>query len=222
MAKKTRIRYYNLKLYDYNELSQLDTDELLKVYNRTAERLNKQITRLKNAGLYDDASAVLDTSRARVYRSDKAKNKALQNVEQLTEDILKLQRRATPELYPAAVRREVDNLKTDVIVMLKGSHIGGKRFDKGLMDELWKSITPEDIAVIKKAKERYGVATADKLFYEIQTRLKYYDGTSDMPQFESKDDIINYIKESSERLPSNELPLSDVAAQLAKQYTKRW
>ena len=36
MAKQT-------KQYDYSELTQLDTDELLKVYNRTAERLNKQI-----------------------------------------------------------------------------------------------------------------------------------------------------------------------------------
>lgn len=222
MAKKIRIRHYNVKLYDYTELSQLDTDELLKVYNRTAERLNKQITRLKNAGLYDDASALLDTSRAPVYRSAKAKDNALENVEQLTEDILKLQERSRGELTKQAITREVTALKTDVIVMLKGSHIGGKHFDKGLMDELWKSITPEDIAVIKKAKERYGVATADKLFYEILTRLKYYDGTSDMPQFESKDDIIDYIKSSSERLPSNELPLSDVAAKLAKQYTKRW
>lgn len=211
-----------IKQYDYTELSQLDTDELLKVYNRTAERLNKQITRAKQAGIYDEANAIYDTKRAPVYRSAKAKDKALENVEQLTEDILKLQERSSGELTTQAVTKEVTALKTDVIVMLKGSHIGGKRFDKGLMDELWRSITPEDLAVIKKAKERYGVATADKLFYEIQTRLKYYDGTSDMPQFESKDDIINYIKTSSERLPSNELPLSDVAAELAKQYTKRW
>lgn len=211
-----------IKQYDYTELAQLDTDELLKVYNRTAERLNKQITRAKQAGIYDEASAIYDTKRAPVYRSAKAKDKALENVEQLTEDILKLQERSNGKLTTQAVTKEVTALKTDVIVMLKGSHIGGKHFDKGLMDELWKSITPKDIAVIKKAKERYGVATADKLFYEIQTRLKYYDGTSDMPQFESKDDIINYIKNSSERLPSNELPLSDVAAELAKQYTKRW
>ena len=211
-----------IKTYDYNELTKLDTDELLRLYNRTAERVNKQITRLKNAGVYDEASAIYDTEREPVYRSAKAKDKALQNVEQLTEDILKLQERSSGELTKQAITKEVTALKTDVIVMLKGSHIGGKRFNKGLMDELWKSITPEDIAVIKKAKERYGVATADKLFYEIQTRLKYYEGTSDMPQFESKDDIINYIKESSKRLPSNELPLSDVAAELAKQYTKRW
>lgn len=211
-----------IKQYDYNELTQLDTDELLKVYNRTAERLNKQITRVIQAGIYDEASAIYDTKRAPVYRSAKAKDKAIENVEQLTEDIIKLQERSSGELTTKAVTREVASLKTDVVVMLKGSHIGGRRFDKGLMDKLWKSITPEDIAVIKKAKERYGGATADKLFYEIQTRLKYYDGTSDMPPFESKDDIIEYIKTSSERLPSNELPLSDVAAELAKQYTKRW
>lgn len=208
--------------YSSEELRNLDTDELLKVYNRTAERLNKQVTRLKNAGVYDETAALYDTERAPVYRSAKAKDNALQNVEQLTEDILKLQERSSGELTTQAVTKEVTALKTDVIVMLKGSHIGGKRFDKGLMDELWKSITPEDLAVIKKAKERYGVATVGELFYEILTRLKYYDGTSDMPQFESKDDIINYIKSSSERLPSNELPLSDVATELAKQYTKRW
>ena len=90
------------------------------------------------------------------------------------------------------------------------------------MDDIWKSITPEDIAVIKSAKERYRVATADKLFYEIQTRLKYYEGTSDMPQFQSKDEIINYIKATSKSLPSNELPPSQAAPKLAENYTKRW
>lgn len=211
-----------IKQYDYTELSQLDTDELLKVYNRTAERLNKQITRAKQAGIYDEASAIYDTERAPVYRSAKAKDNALENVEQLTEDILKLQERSSGKLTTQTVTKEVTALKTDVIVMLKGSHIGGTRFNKNLMDELWKSITPQDIAVIKKAKERFGAATADSLFYEIQKRLKYYDGTSNMPQFESKDDIIQYVKTATEKLPSNELPLSDVAAQLAKQYTKRW
>ena len=211
-----------LKQYDYSELSQLDTDELLKVYNRTAERLNKQITRAKQAGIYDEASAIYDTERAPVYRSAKAKDKALQNVEQLTEDILKLQERSSGELTTQAVTKEVTALKTDVIVMLKGSHIGGSQLSKVEIAEFWDSITPGDLAVIKRAKERFGVATLDKLFYEILTRMKYYDGTSDMPQFESKEQIIDYIKSATERLPSNELPLSDVAAELAKQYTKRW
>lgn len=215
MAKHT-------KQYDYSELTQLDTDELLKVYNRTAERLNKQITRAKQAGIYDEASAIYDTERATVYRSAKAKDKALQNVEQLTEDILKLQERSSGELTTQAVTKEVNALKTDVIVMLKGSHIGGNKLEKGFVDEIWNNITPKDLAVIKRAKERFGVASLGELFYEILTRMKYYDGTNDMPQFESKEQIIDYIKSAAERVPSNELPLSDVAAELAKQYTKRW
>ena len=121
-----------------------------------------------------------------------------------------------------ALTKEVTALKTDIIVMLRGSHIGGTRFDNSLMDKLWKSITLDDLAVVKKAKERYSAATADKLFYEIQTRLKYYDGTGDMPRFQSKDEIINYIIETSESLPSNVLPHSQAAPKLAKNYTKRW
>ena len=211
-----------IKNYDRAELSQLDTDELLRLYNRTAERVNKQVTRLKNAGIYDETAALYDVQRAPVYRTERAKNRALQNVEQLTEDILKLQERASGELTASTAAKEITALKVDIIVMLKGSHIGGQRFGKGLMDDMWKSITPEDLAVIKSAKERYRVATADKLFYEIQTRLKYYDGTTDMPQFQSKAEIINYIKSTSESLPSNELPPSQAAPKLAENYTKRW
>ena len=211
-----------IKNYDRTELSQLDTDELLRLYNRTAERVNKQVTRLKNAGIYDETAALYDVQRAPVYRTERAKNRALQNVEQLTEDILKLQERSSGELTASTAAKEITALKVDIIVMLKGSHIGGQRFGKGLMDDMWKSITPEDLAVIKSAKERYRVATADKLFYEIQTRLKYYDGTTDMPQFQSKDEIINYIESTSESLPSNELPPSQAAPKLAENYTKRW
>ena len=211
-----------IKQYDYNELQQLDTDELLRLYNRTAERVNKQVTRLKNAGIYDETAALYDVKRAPVYRTERAKNRALQNVEQLTEDILKLQERSSGDLTASTAAKEITALKVDIIVMLKGSHIGGQRFGKGLMDDMWKSITPEDLAVIKSAKERYRVATADKLFYEIQTRLKYYDGTTDMPQFQSKDEIINYIIATSESLPSNELPPSQAAPKLAENYTKRW
>ena len=69
-----------IKQYDYNELQQLDTGELLRLYNRTAERVNKQITRLKNAGIYDETAALYDVQRAPVYRTERAKNRALQNV----------------------------------------------------------------------------------------------------------------------------------------------
>lgn len=213
MAKK-------IKQYDYNELQQIDTDELLRLYNRTAERVNKQITRLKNAGIYDETAALYDVKRAPVYRTERAKNRALQNVEQLTEDILALQERGRGDITTSAAAKEIINLKREAVIMLKGSHIGGAQLSKAQMDEFWKSITPKDIATIKRAKEYFGTTSSSQLFYETQRRLKV--NGNDMPQFESISDITEYINSAMDNIPQNELPLSDVAAELAKQYTKRW
>lgn len=209
-----------IKQYDYNELQQLDTDELLKLYNRTAERVNKQITRLKNAGIYDETAALYDVQRAPVYRTERAKNRALQNVEQLTEDILALQERGRGEITTTAAAKEITALKREAVIMLKGSHIGGAQLTKAQMDEFWKSITPKDIATIKRAKEYFGATSSSQLFYETQRRLKV--NGNDMPQFDTISDLTEYINSAMDNIPQNELPLSAQAATLAKMYTKRF
>ena len=213
MAKK-------IKQYDYNELQQLDTDELLRLYNRTAERVNKQVTRLKNAGIYDETAALYDVKRAPVYRTERAKNRALQNVEQLTEDILSLQERGRGDITTSAAAKEIINLKREAVIMLKGSHIGGAQLSKAQMNEFWKSISPKDIATIKRAKEYFGATSSSQLFYETQRRLKV--NGNDMPQFETVSDITEYINSAMDNIPQNELPLSEQAVALAKMYTKRF
>ncbi len=213
MAKK-------IKQYDYNELQQLDTDELLRLYNRTAERVNKQVTRLKKAGIYDETAALYDVQRAPVYRTERAKNRALQNVEQLTEDILSLQERGRGEITTSAAAKEIVNLKREAVIMLKGSHIGGAQLTKAQMDKFWKSITPKDIATIKRAKEYFGATSSSQLFYETQRRLKV--NGNDMPQFDTISDITEYINSAMDNIPQNEIPLSEQAATLAKMYTKRF
>ena len=209
-----------IKQYDYNELQQLDTDELLRLYNRTAERVNKQVTRLKNAGIYDDTAALYDVKRAPVYRTERAKNRALQNVEQLTEDILSLQERGRGEITTSAAAKEIINLKREAVIMLKGSHIGGAQLTKAQMDKFWKSITPKDIATIKRAKEYFGATSSSQLFYETQRRLKV--NGNDMPQFDTISDITEYINSAMDNIPQNELPLSEQAATLARMYTTRF
>ena len=209
-----------IKNYDRAELSQLDTDELLRLYNRTAERVNKQVTRLKNAGIYDETAALYDVKRAPVYRTERAKNRALQNVEQLTEDILSLQERGRGEITTSAAAKEIINLKREAVIMLKGSHIGGAQLSKAQMDKFWKSITPKDIATIKRAKEYFGATSSSQLFYETQRRLKV--NGNDMPQFDTISDITEYINSAMDNIPQNELPLSEQAATLAKMYTKRF
>ena len=209
-----------IKNYDRAELSQLDTDELLRLYNRTAERVNKQITRLKNAGIYDETAALYDVQRAPVYRTERAKNRALQNVEQLTEDILSLQERGRGEITTSTAAKEIINLKREAVIMLKGSHIGGAQLTKAQMDKFWKSISPKDIATIKRAKEYFGATSSSQLFYETQRRLKV--NGNDMPQFETISDITEYINSAMDNIPQNELPLSEQAAALAKMYTKRF
>ena len=209
-----------IKNYDRAELSQLDTDELLRLYNRTAERVNKQVTRLKNAGIYDETAALYDVKRAPVYRTERAKNRALQNVEQLTEDILSLQERGRGEITTSAAAKEIINLKREAVIMLKGSHIGGAQLTKAQMDKFWKSITPKDIATIKRAKEYFGATSSSQLFYETQRRLKV--NGNDMPQFDTISDITEYINSAMDNIPQNELPLSEQAATLAKMYTKRF
>ena len=209
-----------VKQYDYNELQQLNTDELLRLYNRTAERVNKQVTRLKNAGIYDETAALYDVQRAPVYRTERAKNRALQNVEQLTEDILSLQERGRGEITTSAAAKEIINLKREAVIMLKGSHIGGAQLTKAQMDKFWKSITPKDIATIKRAKEYFGATSSSQLFYETQRRLKV--NGNDMPQFDTISDITEYINSAMDNIPQNELPLSEQAATLAKMYTKRF
>lgn len=209
-----------VKNYDRAELSQLDTDELLRLYNRTAERVNKQITRLKNAGIYDDTAALYDVKRAPVYRTERAKNRALQNVEQLTEDILSLQERGRGEITTSAAAKEIIALKREAVIMLKGSHIGGAQLSKAQMDKFWKSVTPKDIATIKRAKEYFGATSSSQLFYETQRRLKV--NGNDMPQFDTISDITEYINSTMGNIPQKELPLSEQAATLAKLYTKRF
>ena len=209
-----------IKQYDYNELHQLDTDELLRLYNRTAERVNKQITRLKNAGIYDDTAALYDVQRAPVYRTERAKNRALQNVEQLTEDILKLQERGRGEITVSAAAKEIINLKREAVIMLKGSHIGGSQLSKAQMDEFWKQIKSADLAIIKRAKEYFSANSNSRLFYEIQRRLVV--NGNDMPQFDTMTDVREYINSAMDNIPSNELPLSEQAVTLAKTYTKRF
>ena len=209
-----------IKNYDRAELTQLDTDALLRLYNRTAERVNKQVTRLKNAGIYDETAALYDVQRAPVYRTERAKNRALQNVEQLTEDILSLQERGRGEITTSAAAKEIINLKREAVIMLKGSHIGGAQLSKAQMDKFWKSITPKDIATIKRAKEYFGATSSSQLFYETQRRLKV--NGNDMPQFDTISDITEYINSAMDNIPQNELPLSEQAATLAKLYTKRF
>ena len=209
-----------IKNYDRAELSQLDTDELLRLYNRTAERVNKQVTRLKNAGIYDETAALYDVKRAPVYRTERAKNRALQNVEQLTEDILSLQERGRGDITTSAAAKEIVNLKREAVIMLKGSHIGGAQLTKAQMDKFWKSITPKDIATIKRAKEYFGATSSSQLFYETQRRLKV--NGNDMPQFNTISDITEYINSAMDNIPQNELPLSEQAATLAKMYTTRF
>lgn len=208
------------KNYSREELTRLDTDELLRLYNRTAERVNKQITRLKNAGVYDETAALYDVQRAPVYRTERAKNRALQNVEQLTEDMLSLQERGRGEITTTAAAKEIIDLKREAVIMLKGSHIGGTQLSKAQMDKFWKSITPKDIATIKRAKEYFGATSSSQLFYETQRRLKV--SGNDIPQFESISDITEYINSAMDDIPQNELPLSEQAATLAKMYTKRF
>ena len=104
--------------------------------------------------------------------------------------------------------------------MLKGSHIGGAQLTKTQMDEFWKSITPKDIATIKRAKEYFGATSSSQLFYETQRRLKV--NGNDMPQFDTISDITEYINSAMDNIPQNELPLSEQAATLAKMYTKRF
>ena len=209
-----------IKNYDRAELSQLDTDELLRLYNRTAERVNKQVTRLKNAGIYDETAALYNVQRAPVYRTERAKNRALQNVEQLTEDILALQERGRGDITTSTAAKEIIALKREAVIMLKGSHIGGAQLTKTQMDEFWKSITPKDIATIKRAKEYFGATSSSQLFYETQRRLKV--NGNDMPQFDTISDITEYINSAMDNIPQNELPLSEQAATLAKMYTKRF
>ena len=209
-----------IKNYDRAELTQLDTDELLRLYNRTAERVNKQITRLKNAGIYDETAALYDVKRAPVYRTERAKNRALQNVEQLTEDILALQERGRGEITVSVAAKEIIALKREAVIMLKGSHIGGAQLSKAQMDKFWKSITPKDIATIKRAKEYFGATSSSQLFYETQRRLKV--NGNDIPQFDTISDITEYINSAMDNIPQNELPLSEQAATLAKMYTKRF
>ena len=209
-----------IKNYDRAELSQLDTDELLRLYNRTAERVNKQITRLKNSGIYDETAALYDVQRAPVYRTERAKNRALQNVEQLTEDILSLQERGRGEITTSVAAKEIIDLKREAVIMLKGSHIGGAQLSKAQMDKFWKSITPKDIATIKRAKEYFSANSNSRLFYEIQRRLVV--NGNDMPQFDTMTDVREYINSAMDNIPSNELPLSEQAATLAKMYTRRF
>ena len=208
------------KQYSGEELRNLDTDELLKVYNRTAERLNKQVTRLKNAGIYDESAALYDVERAPVYRTERAKNTALSDMEKLTQDILDLQERASGAITVKQSANEITGLKRDLVIMYKGSHIGGEQFTKQQMNEFWKNIKPSDLAAIKKAKEHFGATSNSQLFYEIQRRLKV--NGNDMPQFKGVSDITDYVNSAVENLPNNELPLTDQAAVLAKQYTKRF
>ena len=209
-----------IKNYDRAELSQLDTDELLRLYNRTAERVNKQVTRLKNAGIYDETAALYDVQRAPVYRTERAKNRALQNVEQLTEDILSLQERGRGDITTSVAAKEIIDLKREAVIMLKGSHIGGAQLSKAQMDEFWKMIKPSDLAIIKRAKEYFSANSNSRLFYEIQRRLVV--NGNDMPQFDTMTDVREYINSAMDNIPQNELPLSEQAATLAENYTKRW
>ena len=209
-----------IKNYDRAELSQLDTDELLRLYNRTAERVNKQVTRLKNAGIYDETAALYDVQRAPVYRTERAKNRALQNVEQLTEDILSLQERGRGDITTSVAAKEIIDLKREAVIMLKGSHIGGAQLSKAQMDEFWKMIKPSDLAIIKRAKEYFSANSNSRLFYEIQRRLVV--NGNDMPQFDTMTDVREYINSAMDNIPQNELPLSEQAATLAENYTRRW
>ena len=119
-----------------------------------------------------------------------------------------------------AIQAETTALKKDLIIMLKGSHIGKSQIMHDKANEFWTSITPDDLRIVKQARAKYSATNDSDMFYEIMRRLKIQGG--EMPEFNAVSDITTYLNNAMQTLPDKELPYGQQAVELAKKYTKRW
>ena len=181
------------KIYSKDDLTSLSTDELLAIYNRAAERVNRQISRLKKSSL-TDTIGMYDLTRVKRYSSQKAQQ-AMTNSAKLVKDILALQERSANKLLNLnnkEVKQQNNLLVRDIRVMISGSHMG--RDWKGFTDEQWKqveNITPAQREKLANFRKIFKSTSDDTLFYQLLQAIQVAH-FEDMPAINNVNDIIKF------------------------------
>ena len=196
------------KIYSKDDLTSLSADELLAIYNRSAERINRQISRLKKTSL-PNTIGMYDLTRVKRYSSQKAQKQALSNSTKLVKDILALQERSVNKLLNLnnkEVKQQNNLLVRDIRVMISGSHMG--RDWKGFTDEQWKqveNITPAQREKLADLRKIFKSASDDTLFYQLLQAIQVTH-FEDMPAINNVNDIIKFadkfLAARGDQLPS--------------------
>ena len=182
------------KIYSKDDLTSLSTDELLAIYNRSAERINRQISRLKKASL-PDTIGMYDLTRVKRYSSQKSQQLAAANSAKLVKDILALQERSANKLLNLnnkEVKQQNNLLVRDIRVMISGSHMG--RDWKGFTDEQWKqveNITPAQREKLADLRKTFKSTADGTLFYQLLQSIQVAH-FEDMPAINNVNDIIKF------------------------------
>ena len=195
------------KIYSKDDLTSLSTDELLAIYNRAAERVNRQISRLKKTSL-TDTIGMYDLTRVKRYSSQKAQQ-AMANSAKLVKDILALQERSANKLLNLnnkEVKQQNNLLIRDIRVMISGSHMG--RDWKGFTAEQWKqveNITPAQREKLANFRKIFKSTSDDTLFYQLLQAIQVTH-FEDMPAINNVNDIIKFtdkfLAAHGDQLPS--------------------
>ena len=196
------------KIYSKDDLTSLSADELLAIYNRSAERINRQITRLKKTSL-TNTIGMYNLTRVKRYGSQKAQKQALSNSAKLVKDILALQERSANKLLNLnnkEVKQQNDLLVRDIRVMISGSHMG--RDWKGYTAEQWKqveNITPAQREKLADFRKIFKSTPDDTLFYQLLQSIQVAH-LEDMPAINNVNDLIKFtdkfLETYGDQLPS--------------------
>ena len=194
------------KIYSEKDLSSASADDLLEIYNRAAERVNRQISRLKKASL-TETIGMYDLTRAKRYNSQKARKQALSNSDKLIKDILALQERSANKLLNLdnkEVKKQNSLLIRDIRVMISGSHMG--RNWEGFTAAQWEkaeNITPAQREKLESLRKTLKSTADDTMFYQLLQAIQvtHFD---EMPPINSANDLIkftdDFLKKNGEQL----------------------
>lgn len=186
------------KYFGYEELNDNFTDEeLIKLYNRVAERINKRITRAQQQGLNIKLAGV-DISRQKTLRSEKAKQAALSNRAHLQSEIVRLENMAEKPFTASALRQQPQRIAQFVKQATYFSY-QGRNYDNAMRSGWYKlqNLTEEQLEQVAELADKLGVKYSDddnQMWYEIQRRITYHGGST--PVIRSFDDLMRVGNEA--------------------------
>lgn len=196
------------KYFGYEELNDNFTDEeLIKLYNRITERINRRITRAEQQGLNIKLAGANITRQKRL-RSKKAIQEALSNRAHLQSEIVRLENMADKPFTVTALRHQSQRLAQFVKQATYFSY-QGRNYDNAIRSGWYKqrNLTQEQLEQVAELADKLGVKYSDddnQMWYEIQRRVTYHGGS--IPVIRSFDDL---MRVGSEALRAGASPVFD-------------